>query len=93
MGCSLKCGETSGFDPLFLDCGETPCTPFLFVSAGSVVLSLHPLDDDFFFSLQANGMCSGENYRPYRAWSDEELEDLAEEVHPEETGFVHHEVC
>ena len=77
-----------GFEPLFPGSDDRPNMLFLFISAGTVLLSLHPVDDALLFSLQASGMGSGENYRPYRVWSDEELEDAAEKAQFEEPEFV-----
>ena len=96
----------SGFDHLLPGHEDKPCVLFLFLCAGSALLTVHPLDEDFIFSLQACGMSSDENYRPNRAWTDEELDKAAEEassgepellqilddgtLHLELTGFIPH---
>lgn len=70
----------SGFDHLLPGPEDNPCVLFLFLCAGSVLLTVHPVDDDFMLSLQACGMSSGENYNPNRLWTDEELDNAAEEA-------------
>jgi len=77
----------SGFDHLLPEPEDKPCVLFLFLCAASVLLTVHPVDDDFIFSLQACGMGSGENYRPYRVWTDEELKKAAEEASAGEPGL------
>lgn len=77
-----------GFEPLFSGSDDRLNMLFLFISGGTVLLCLHPVDDTLLFSLQASGMGSGENYRPYRVWSDEELAEAAEKAQFEESEFV-----
>jgi hypothetical protein len=76
------------FEPLFPGRSDRLNMLFLFISAGTVLLCMHPVDDIFLFSLQASGMGSGDNYRPYRMWSDEELEEAAEIAQLEDHEFV-----
>jgi hypothetical protein len=70
----------SGFEPRFPWRGKKPCVLFLFVSGETVVLSLHPIEEDFSDFIQARQMRTDCNYRPYREWSDEELAEAALEA-------------
>jgi hypothetical protein len=46
----------------------------LFATPSRAILVCMPQDEDFVVSLQGASMASGENYNPYRIWSDEQLE-------------------
>lgn len=70
----------SGFEHLLPGPGDRPCVLILFLCAGSMLLTVHPIDEELIFSLQACSMGSDENYRPYRVWTDEELKKNAEEA-------------
>ena len=77
----------AGFECLFSLDGDEPCVLFLFVSAGTVILSSYPIDESFMGCLQACGMSEGESY-PDRAWTDQELENEAREEQFEEPCFA-----
>ncbi len=64
-------------DSAFFEYGARPRTLLLFISARSVLLALHPLNIEFFSSLQAVNMHTGQNYRPHSKWSAEDFECAA----------------
>lgn len=63
----------SGFHGLFPAFGDKPCVLFLFISGETVVLSLLPIDEGFGAALQARGINTDDNYRPYERFTDLEL--------------------
>ncbi len=70
----------SGFEARFPWRGDKPCVLFLFVAGETVVLSLHPIEEDFSDFLQARQSRTDGNYRAYRECSDEELAAAALEA-------------
>ncbi len=68
----------SGFESCFPSHGDKPCVLFLFIAGETVIVSLHPIEEDFYDILQARQMRTDCNYRPYRQHSEKELEEAAQ---------------
>lgn len=68
--------------------GDEPCILFLFISAGTVVLSSYPIDEMFMGILQGCEIGAGENYRPERVWTREELRAAEVDARSKKVRFV-----
>lgn len=59
---------------------ELPGVLLLWTAGRSLILSVYPVSVGAEMGLYGSGSCAGENYRPYRLFSDEEIKEAQERV-------------
>lgn len=78
-----------GFDHMLPGREERPCVLFLFLCAGSAVLTVNPVDERFLNSLQLRGLSTDASFhRPSRDWTKDDPKSTDEEDPPDAPAFL-----